>query len=298
MMNSVLMSLKNSMSTTKSLIVVVGPTAIGKTSYSIQLAKKLNTEIISADSRQFYKEMSIGTAVPNHQELKQVKHHFIHNKSVIDNYNVGHFEKEAIQKISQLFKKHDSLILTGGSGLYIDAVCYGLNDFPIIDHEVRLKTRKEFEKNGLEWLKNELKKKDIEYYNNVDTKNPQRLLRALEVCNQTKKTYSHYINQEKPKRSFKLEFIGLKTSREKLYDKINDRVDNMINQGLVEEVKSLKEFQNLNPLQTVGYKELFDFLDQKHSLDRAIELIKQNTRRYAKRQITWFKKYQMKWIDV
>ena len=297
-MNSVLMSLKNSMSTTKSLIVVVGPTAIGKTSYSIQLAKKLNTEIISADSRQFYKEMSIGTAVPNHQELKQVKHHFIHNKSVIDNYNVGHFEKEAIQKISQLFKKHDSLILTGGSGLYIDAVCYGLNDFPIIDHEVRLKTRKEFEKNGLEWLKNELKKKDIEYYNNVDTKNPQRLLRALEVCNQTKKTYSHYINQEKPKRSFKLEFIGLKTSREKLYDKINDRVDNMINQGLVEEVKSLKEFQNLNPLQTVGYKELFDFLDQKHSLDRAIELIKQNTRRYAKRQITWFKKYQMKWIDV
>ena len=292
------MSLKNSMSTTKSLIVVVGPTAIGKTSYSIQLAKKLNTEIISADSRQFYKEMSIGTAVPNHQELKQVKHHFIHNKSVIDNYNVGHFEKEAIQKISQLFKKHDSLILTGGSGLYIDAVCYGLNDFPIIDHEVRLKTRKEFEKNGLEWLKNELKKKDIEYYNNVDTKNPQRLLRALEVCNQTKKTYSHYINQEKPKRSFKLEFIGLKTSREKLYDKINDRVDNMINQGLVEEVKSLKEFQNLNPLQTVGYKELFDFLDQKHSLDRAIELIKQNTRRYAKRQITWFKKYQMKWIDV
>ena len=298
MMNSVLMSLKNSMSTTKTLIVVVGPTAIGKTSYSIQLAKKLNTEIISADSRQFYKEMSIGTAVPNHQDLKQVKHHFIHNKSVIDNYNVGHFEKEAIQKISQLFKKHDSLILTGGSGLYIDAVCYGLNDFPIIDHEVRHKTRKEFEKNGLEWLKSELKKKDIEYYNNVDTKNPQRLLRALEVCNQTKKTYSHFINQEKPKRSFKLEFRGLKTSREKLYDKINHRVDNMINQGLVEEVKSLKEFQNLNPLQTVGYKEIFDFLDQKHSLDRAIELIKQNTRRYAKRQITWFKKYQMKWIDV
>jgi len=283
---------------TKKLYVVLGPTAIGKTSYSIEMALKLNTEIISADSRQFYKEMSIGTAVPTNEELKKVKHHFIHNKSILQEYNVGHFQNEALEKINQLFKKNDTLILTGGSGLYIDSICYGLNQFPEIDQSIRTNLRSDFENKGIQWLKNQVNKLDPEYYKIVDTNNPQRLLRCLEVCQQSDLPYSYYLNKEKPKRQFEINFIGLKMDREKLYQRINKRVDIMIEKGLVKEVESLTEYQNLNALQTVGYKEVFDYLNQKTSLQKTIELIKQNSRRYAKRQITWLKKYNAKWIEL
>ncbi len=283
---------------TKTLNVVFGPTAIGKTSYSINLAKKLNTEIISADSRQFYKEMQIGTAVPTPYELKQVKHHFIQNISIHENYNVGQFEKDGLKKIESLFKNFDQLILTGGSGLYIDAICNGLNFFPEINANIRNEIREKYDKQGLEWLKKEVEKADPEYYNQVDKENPQRLLRCLEVCTQTKKSYSSFKKQKTKKRDFDIKFIGLKMERDQLYQRINKRVDIMLEKGLVEEAKNLYQYKHLNALQTVGYKEIFDFLDNKHSLEKAIDLIKQNSRRYAKRQMTWMKKYPANWIDL
>lgn len=283
---------------TKTLNVVFGPTAIGKTSYSINLAKKLNTEIISADSRQFYKEMQIGTAVPTPFELKQVKHHFIQNISIHENYNVGQFEKDGLKKIESLFKNFDQLILTGGSGLYIDAICNGLNFFPEINANIRNEIREKYDKQGLEWLKKEVEKADPEYYNQVDKENPQRLLRCLEVCTQTKKSYSSFKKQKTKKRDFDIKFIGLKMERDQLYQRINKRVDIMLEKGLVEEAKNLYQHKHLNALQTVGYKEIFDFLDNKHSLEKAIDLIKQNSRRYAKRQMTWMKKYPANWIDL
>jgi len=282
----------------KILNVVVGPTAIGKTAFSIDLAKKLETEIISADSRQLYKEMSIGTAVPSNDDLQEIKHHFIQNISIHDSYNVGQYEKDGIKKINSLFNKHDQLILTGGSGLYIDAICKGLNDFPEIESSTRHKIREDYNKNGLQWLKEQVKKADPIYYDEVDTENAQRLLRCLEVCIQTNRPYSSFKKQEIKKRDFDIKFIGLKMDREKLYQRINERVDKMIENGLIEETKNLYKFKHLNALQTVGYKELFDFIDNKHSLERAIELIKQNSRRYAKRQITWLKKYDAEWLDM
>ena len=283
---------------TKTLHVVVGPTAIGKTAFSIELAKKLNTEIISADSRQFYKEMRIGTAVPSTQELQEVKHHFIHHKSIHDNYNVGQFEKDGIEKINSLFENINQLILTGGSGLYIDAICNGLNFFPEIKPETRNKTREDFDRLGLEWLKKQVEKMDPFYYQQVDKENAQRLLRCLEVCIQTNQPYSSFKNTETKKRDFDIKYIGLKMDRERLYQRINKRVDVMMESGLLKEVEGLNEFRNLNALQTVGYKEIFDFIDGNHSLERAVELIKQNSRRYAKRQITWIKKYPASWVEV
>jgi tRNA dimethylallyltransferase len=283
---------------TKTLNVVIGPTAVGKTAFSIELAKKLNTQIVSADSRQFYKEMRIGTAVPSDQELQEVKHHFIHHKSIHDNYNVGQFEKEGIEKITSLFKTNDQLILTGGSGLYIDAICKGLNFFPDINSSTRTKIREDYDRLGIKWLKEQVEKMDPVYYQQVDKENAQRLLRCLEVCVQTNQTYSSFKSPETKKRDFNIKYLVLTMDRERLYQRINKRVDIMMKNGLLEEVKSLNEFRNLNALQTVGYKEIFDFIDQNHSLERAVELIKQNSRRYAKRQLTWLKKYPVSSIEV
>ncbi|MBL6662811.1 MAG: tRNA (adenosine(37)-N6)-dimethylallyltransferase MiaA [Flavobacteriales bacterium] len=283
--------------TTKKLLVIYGPTAVGKTSLAIQLALQHNTEIISADSRQFFKEMKIGTAVPEQEELDAVNHHFIQHKSIHDNYNVGLFEKEAISKIEQLFKPHNTLIMVGGSGLYIDAVCNGLDTFPDIDENLRKELRQKFEDYGLQWLQDEVKKIDPIFYASSDVNNHQRLLRCLEVCKQSSQTFSSFKNKQNKIRPFEVEYISIKMDREKLYQRINDRVDLMMEKGLLQEVESLIKFQDLNALKTVGYSELFQYLNNDISLDRAIELIKQNSRRYAKRQMTWLKRYPINWLE-
>ena len=276
----------------KKIIVIVGPTAIGKTEYSIKIAKKYRTEIISCDSRQFYKELKIGTAPPNDKQLKEVKHHFIHNLSIHDNYSAGAFEKDAIKKIQEIHKKKDNIILVGGSGLYVDAVCNGFNIIPTVSKEIRQDINLLYENKGIEWLKEKVKNIDPNSFTKENYNNPQRLLRILEVYYQTKKPLSFFHNNKKKEREFIIQKIGLKIEREKLYDKINQRVDKMIKNGLVKEVTNLKQYKNINALQTVGYKEIFEFLENKISLENAIEKIKRNTRRFAKRQITWFKKDQ------
>ena len=276
----------------KKIIVIVGPTAIGKTEYSIKIAKKYRTEIISCDSRQFYKELKIGTAPPNEKQLKEVKHHFIHNLSIHDNYSAGAFEKDAIKKIQEIHKKKDNIILVGGSGLYVDAVCNGFNIIPTVSKEIRQDINLLYENKGIEWLKEKVKNIDPNSFTKENYNNPQRLLRILEVYYQTKKPLSFFHNNKKKEREFIIQKIGLKIEREKLYDKINQRVDKMIKNGLVKEVTNLKQYKNINALQTVGYKEIFEFLENKISLENAIEKIKRNTRRFAKRQITWFKKDQ------
>lgn len=285
------------MKTTKKLLVIYGPTAVGKTSLAIQLALQHKTDIISADSRQFFKEMKIGTAVPEQEELDAANHHFIQHKSILDNYNVGLFEKEAISKIEQLFKHHNTLIMVGGSGLYIDAVCKGLDTFPDIDETLRIELRQKFEDYGLQWLQDEVKKIDPIFYASSDVNNHQRLLRCLEVCKQSGQTFSSFKNKQNKTRPFEVEYISIKMDREKLYQRINDRVDIMMEKGLLQEVESLIKFQDLNALKTVGYSELFQYLNNDISLERAIELIKQNSRRYAKRQMTWLKRYPINWLE-
>jgi len=282
----------------KTLISIVGPTAIGKTALSIKLAKYFNTEIISADSRQFFKEMQIGTAAPTPQELSQAKHHFIHHKSIDDNYNVGAFEKEAIQGLGTLFKTHQIVIMVGGSGLYVDAVTTGLDHFPEVDNSIRETLNKRLETNGLEALQNQLKELDIDSYNTIALDNPHRLIRALEICIGSRKPYSSFLNKDKVKRKFKVITIGLNTERETIYNRINQRVDIMMKEGLLDEAKSLASKQDLNALNTVGYKELFKYLNGEWTLDFAISEIKKNTRRFAKRQLTWFKKDKnILWFD-
>ena len=285
------------MKTTKKLLVIYGPTAVGKTSLAIQLALQHKTEIISADSRQFFKEMKIGTAVPEQEELDAANHHFIQHISIHDNYNVGLFEKEAISKIEQLFKHHNTLIMVGGSGLYVDAVCKGLDTFPDIDETLRKELRQKFEDYGLQWLQDEVKKIDPIFYASSDVNNHQRLLRCLEVCKQSGQTFSSFKNKQNKTRPFEVEYISIKMDREKLYQRINDRVDIMMKKGLLQEVESLIKFQDLNALKTVGYSELFQYLNNDISLERAIELIKQNSRRYAKRQMTWLKRFPIKWVE-
>ena len=285
------------MKTTKKLLVIYGPTAVGKTSLAIQLALQHKTEIISADSRQFFKEMKIGTAVPEQEELDAANHHFIQHKSIHDNYNVGLFEKEAISKIEKLFKHHNTLIVVGGSGLYIDAVCKGLDTFPDIDETLRIELRQKFEDDGIQWLQNEVKKIDPIFYASSDVNNHQRLLRCLEVCKQSGQTFSSFKNKQNKTRQFEVEYISIKMDRKKLYQRINDRVDIMMEKGLLQEVESLIKFQDLNALKTVGYSELFQYLNNDISLERAIELIKQNSRRYAKRQMTWLKRYPINWLE-
>ncbi len=285
------------MKTTKKLLVIYGPTAVGKTSLAIKLALLHNTEIISADSRQFFKEMKIGTAVPEQDELDAVNHYFIQFKSIHDNYNVGLFEKEATSKIEQLFKNHNTLIMVGGSGLYIDAICKGLDTFPDIEETLRKELRQKFEDYGLQWLQDEVKKIDPIFYASSDVNNHQRLLRCLEVCKQSGQTFSSFKNKQNKTRKFEVEYISIKMDREKLYQRINDRVDIMMKKGLLEEVESLIKFQDLNALKTVGYSELFQYLNNDNSLEGAIELIKQNSRRYAKRQMTWLKRYPINWVE-
>lgn len=274
----------------KTLISIVGPTAIGKTSLSIKLAKHFNTEIISADSRQFYKEMQIGTAAPIHSELSAVKHHFIHHKSIKDDYNVGAFEKDAIKTLDKLFLSHDVVIMVGGSGLYIEAVTKGLDYFPEVDKKIRERLNKKLQTNGLKVLLEQLKELDEVSYNTIELSNPHRVIRALEICIGTKQPYSSFKNKNKSKRDFKTVTIGLTANREIIYERINKRVDLMIENGLINEVQNLFPYQGFNALNTVGYKEFFMFLKGNWSLDFAILELKKNTRRYAKRQLTWFNK--------
>ena len=272
----------------KRIIVIVGPTGIGKTDLSIKLAQHLKTEIISFDSRQFFKELKIGTAPPCEDQLKLIQHHFIHNLSINDEYNVGLYEKDAMKKINELHKKYDNIILVGGSGLYIKAIVEGIDYIPNIPKKIRTAIQKKFEEKGLQWLQNKVKKIDSKFYSNCDTKNPRRLIRALEVYTHSKVQLSSFHKKRKKDRSFKTLKIGLKTSREFLYKKLEIRVDNMIKNGLVKEVISLSKYQNNNALKTVGYKEIFDFQKNKYTLEEAINKIKINSKRYAKRQITWF----------
>jgi len=280
------------------LITIVGPTAIGKTALSIKIAKHFNTEIISCDSRQFYKEMNIGTAVPSKKELAEIPHHFIQNRSVLDDYNVGQFEKEAIQTLNSLFKKHQVVVMVGGSGLYVNAVLNGLDYFPKIDPSIREGLKQKLKNEGIGSLQQQLKKQDVISFKNIDLDNHQRLIRALEICIGTKKQYSSFITDKTAKRSFIPITIGLTADREILYKRINNRVDIMMANGLEKEVTKLVKYNSLNALQTVGYKELFLYLKNEISLDFAIEEIKKNTRRFAKRQGTWFRKNKnILWFD-
>ncbi|MBE0424262.1 MAG: tRNA (adenosine(37)-N6)-dimethylallyltransferase MiaA [Lutibacter sp.] len=280
------------------LITVIGATAIGKTALSIQLAKYFNAEIISCDSRQFFKEMTIGTAVASAEELAAVTHHFIKNKSILDHYSVGQFEKDALKKLDELFSKNNIVLMVGGSGLYTNAVLEGFDDFPNIDPEIRKKLNKQIENGELEALQNLLKELDLESYQTIEIENPHRLIRALEICIGTGKPYSSFKNKDKTKRNFIPIKIGLMADREIMYHRINQRVDLMLHEGLLEEAKKLYPHKELNALQTVGYRELFDYFDGKYTLEFAIEEIKKNTRRFAKRQVTWNKKDEtIHWFD-
>jgi len=283
---------------TNTLISIIGPTAIGKTSLSLAIAKYFDTEIISCDSRQFYKEMRIGTAVPNPKELSEVQHHFIQHKSIFENYNVGSFEKDTLALLSNLFHKHSTLILTGGSGLYQKAVVEGLDDFPDVAPSIREKLNNDLQNIGLDHLKSRLKALDPVYYKIADVDNPHRVIRALEICIATKTPFSSYLNQKKESRNFNSIKIGLTADRALIYSRINKRVDLMIREGLIEEAKGLLPFKHLNALKTVGYTELFNYLEGNTTLDKAIEEIKKNTRRYAKRQLTWYRKQKdVTWFE-
>lgn len=286
------------MTNKKYLISIVGPTGIGKTSLSIALAQHFNTEIISADSRQFYKEMQIGTAAPTPEELNAAPHHFIHHKSVMQAYNVGDFEKDALTLLNQLFVNHNVVIMVGGSGLYVDAVTKGLDDFPQIDPTVRETLNDELTNKGLEHLQNQLKTLDPMAFNQIAMDNPHRVIRALEICIGSGQPYSSFLNKPKPKRPFKTISIGLDADRPIIYERINTRVDQMMALGLLDEVKTLQHLQHQNALNTVGYSELFKFLNGEWTLDFAVSEIKKNSRRYAKRQLTWFKKNEdILWFD-
>ena len=284
----------------KYLVVIAGPTASGKTATAIQVAKALGTEIISADSRQFYKELPIGTAAPTKEEQSEVQHHMIHNLNVEDKYDVADYENDVLALLKKLFINHDAVVLTGGSGLFIDAVCKGLDSIPDISEEVRNKVNKLYEEGGLFALQNEVKRLDPEYYNIVDKYNPRRLQRAVEVCYQTGLTYSSFRNNTAKVRDFKIIKVALLWDRNELISRINLRVEKMVSEGLLEEAKAMYPKRHLNSLNTVGYKELFEHFDGKATLNEAIEHIKINTRQYAKRQMTWLRKnndYQWFTID-
>ncbi len=282
----------------KQLIVIVGPTTIGKTNRSIEIATHFQTEIISADSRQFYKEMVIGTAVPSIKVLQTVPHHFIQHLSIFEDYSVGDFERDAIKTLNKLFTKNDVVVLVGGSGLYVDAIVNGLDNFPKVDTKIRKQLNIDYEEKGIAFLQEKLQKLDIDYYKTVDLENPRRLIRALEICMGAGKSYSSFLHQEKSKRNFTVIKIGLTAERNVIYERINKRTDKMIAKGLVAEAKALHSHKNLNALQTVGYKELFTYFDGNWTLDFAISEIKKNTRRFAKRQLTWFKRdSEILWFD-
>ena len=283
---------------TKTLISIVGPTAIGKTALSIKLAQYFNTEIISADSRQFFKEMTIGTAVPSKEELQAAKHHFIQHISIKDNYSVGDFERDAISKIEAIHKTNEVAILVGGSGLYVKVVTKGLDHFPYVDEHIRTELNKRLTDEGIEALQKQLKSLDLNAYESIAIDNPQRLIRALEICIGSGQPYSSFLTNPEKTRPFKIVTIGLDAERFEIYDRINQRVDIMVNEGLVEEAKQLIPYKHLNALNTVGYKELFKYFEGEWTLEFAISEIKKNTRRFAKRQLTWFRKDDaIKWFN-
>ncbi len=275
-------------SNSRFLIVLLGPTGVGKTDLSITLSYQFNAPILSSDSRQFFREMRIGTATPSQNILNSAPHHFIGSKSIHERFSCGMFELEVLDLLKELFKTHQSVMLVGGSGLYIDAVCNGIDDFPSPDTELRENLYDQLHRKGVNELREQLRLLDPEYYNQVDLKNTQRILKAVEVCLQTGRTYSSFRTKQNKSRQFIPIKVGLNRTREELYQRINDRVDGMISDGLVAEVKGLYDQKHLNALNTVGYKELFDYLDGKITLEYAIELIKRNSRRYAKRQLTWW----------
>ncbi|MFH6994091.1 tRNA (adenosine(37)-N6)-dimethylallyltransferase MiaA [Flavobacterium sp. FlaQc-48] len=288
----------------KHLITIVGPTAIGKTALSIALAQHFKCEIVSCDSRQFFKEMTIGTAVPNQEELNSAKHHFIQNKSIFENYTVGDYEKEALAKIEELFHNNDFVILIGGSGLYVDAILKGFDEFPEINPLIRSEVNSNYEKLGINYLQEQLQNLDPDYYQKITVENPQtlqnpqRMMRFVEVCIGSQKPYSSFLNQKKNNRNFNPVLIGLDADRPVIYNRINQRVDLMMNEGLLGEAQTLYPNKSLNALQTVGYRELFSYFDGDFSLPFAIEEIKKNTRRFSKRQLTWFKRNEAtKWFD-
>ena len=282
----------------KRLIVILGPTASGKTDLAIKVARWLNTEIISADSRQFYRELSIGTAKPSQEQLSEVKHHFIGHISITEDYNISRFEQDAIRLLDKLFETHQDVVMTGGSGLYIDAVCNGLDDQPENDPGIRRQLNLEYKLYGIKYLQGELLRLDPAYYEVVDLSNPHRLMRAIEVCMITGKPYSSFRKSHQHQRNFKTVKFGIQIPREELVERINRRVDHMMARGLLEEVKANLPYRNLNALNTVGYNEIFEYLDGNCTLEEAMEKIRINTRRYAKRQMTWFRKDpDINWID-
>lgn len=283
----------------KYLVIIAGPTASGKTATAIKVAKALGTEIISADSRQFYKELPIGTAAPTIEEQSEIQHHMIHNLNVEDKYDVADYEKDVLDLLKRLFVNHDAVVLTGGSGLFIDAVCKGLDSIPDISEEVRCKVDELYKKNGITALQNEVERLDPEYYNIVDKQNPRRLQRAVEVCYQTGLPYSSFRKNTAKQRDFKVIKVALLWERNELINRINRRVELMVSEGLVEEARSMYPKRHLNSLNTVGYKELFEYFDGKVPLNEAIEQIKINTRQYAKRQMTWLRKNNdYKWFTL
>lgn len=282
----------------KTLIVIAGPTASGKTAAAIKVAKALNTVIINADSRQFYKEMSIGTAVPSPKELQEVKHYFVQNISILNDYDVATYEQDVLLLLKKLFLEHDQVVLTGGSGLFIDAVCKGIDTMPDIDQAVRERVDNLFHEGGLAALQQEVQRLDPEYWAIVDQKNPRRLQRALEVCYQTGKTFTSFRTRSSAKRDFNIVKYALLREKQDLYNRINLRVEIMLSKGLVDEARKLYPYRRRNALNTVGYKELFDYFDGKISLNEAVEQIKLNTRHYAKRQMTWLRKdTEYQWIE-
>ena len=273
----------------KHLIVIAGPTAIGKTSLSIHLAQEYQCPILSYDSRQFYKEMSIGTAKPSKVELEQAEHHFINSHSIHKLYTSGMFETDALAKLDELFKNHEIIIAVGGSGLYINALCYGIDDIPT-DRELRKVIHNDWQEKGLAYLQKEVELFDPEYFANADMQNPRRVMRAVEVIRLTGKTYTSFRKKTKKTRPFQTTWIGLEDEMPALYHRINERVDEMVNAGLIDEVKSLEEFKSLKALQSVGYQEVFPYLNGEYDKEKAIELVKRNSRRYAKRQLAWFRR--------
>ncbi|MDB5199535.1 MAG: miaA [Chitinophagaceae bacterium] len=283
----------------KTCLIIVGPTAVGKTSVAIELAQQFNTEIISADSRQCYKELNTGVAKPSPEQLQKVKHYFINSHSIQDEVNAKVFEEYALQKVGNIFKAHDIAVMVGGTGLYIKAFCEGMDEVPVINPAIREELVINFKNKGLDWLQTEVEKNDPIYFSKGEIKNPQRMMRALEVKLSTGKSIIEFRSHKTRERDFTIIKIGLELPKEQLHQNINNRVDDMMSNGLLDEVKNLSSFKHLNALQTVGYKELFDHLEGKISLDKAIEQIKTNTRQYAKRQMTWFKKdEEVKWVTV
>ena len=283
----------------KTVIIICGPTAVGKTAAAIALAKYFQTEIISADSRQCFKELRIGVARPSDEELREVPHHFIASHSINENINAAFFEQYALRKVNELFKDHDVIVMVGGTGLYIKAFSEGLDEIPPIDETIRKSISENYEEHGLSWLQEEVRRKDLEFYKVGEIQNPQRMMRALEVVESTGQSILSFRKNKKIKRPFNIVKIGLELPKEELHLNINSRVDKMIEDGLIEEVRSLQGYRDVNALQTVGYSEIFEHLDRKISLEAAIEEIKKNTRQYAKRQMTWFKKdKEINWVNA